>query len=67
MSLFDLSGVICRVRREDEETFLWREGVWDPVEYPANSCFWPIVRVVVEGCPYMESLIGVGSLHTGGQ
>ena len=65
MLLFDFSGVVCRVWREEEEAFLWSEGVLDPVGYPANSCFCPIPRVAVEGSLHIEGLIGVGSLHTG--
>jgi len=65
MLFIGCSWVVCRVWREEEEAFLWSEGVWDPIGYPANSCFCPSVRVAVEGCPYMVGLIGVGSLRVG--
>ena len=67
MLLFEFSGVICRVWWEDEEAFLWSEGGWDSIKYPASSCLCPIISVVVEGCLYMEGLIKVGSLRTGEQ
>ena len=65
MVLFDSLGVICRVRREDEEGFLWSEEGWDPVGYPASRCCCPIVRVAVEGSLRMEGLMTGGSLPPG--